>query len=69
MDWRGWVYSIFTLALFIVFVFIVIRYYGANKKQNEQAEKPKYRMLDDDDTPKNNRSVLMPFRLKLRSCN
>ena len=52
MDWRGWVYFIFTVALFIVFVFIIIRYYGANKKQNEQAEKPKYRMLDDDDTPK-----------------
>lgn len=49
MDWRGWVYSIFTVALFIVFVFIVIRYYGSDKKHNEQVEKPKLKMLDDDD--------------------
>ncbi len=52
MDWRGWVYSIFTFSLFIVFVFIVVRYYGRDKKKNKETESPKYRMLDDDDDKK-----------------
>ena len=49
MDWSGWVYTVSTVALFAVFVFIILRYYGAGKKVKEETEKPKYRMLDDDD--------------------
>lgn len=52
MDWRGWVYFVFTLSLFIAFVFIVVRYYGRDRKKNEQTEEPKYRMLNDDDDKK-----------------
>ncbi len=49
MDWSAWVYVISTVALFAVFVFIIARYYGGGRKVKEEAEKPKYRMLDDDD--------------------
>jgi len=49
MDWSGWVYFISTVALFVVFVFIIFRYYATDKKATKETEKPKYRMLDDDD--------------------
>ena len=49
MDWRGWLYFITTCSLFIVFVFVIFRYYGADRKQTDDTEKPKYRMLDDED--------------------
>jgi len=50
MDLGGWVYIISTFALFIAFLYIVTRYYGADRKKTEEAECPKYRMLEDDDT-------------------
>ena len=46
MDWGSIVYLGVTVALFIIFVLIVIRTYS--KKRKEQGEAPKYRMLDDD---------------------
>lgn len=50
MQWSGWIKFIFTIALFIVFVLIVINYYRPKKKEDaDKVEKPKYTMLDDDD--------------------
>lgn len=50
MQWSGWIYFGFTMALFIVFVVIVVYYYKPRKKSElEHFEKPKYKMLSDDD--------------------
>ncbi len=43
----GWIYFGFTVLMFAVFIGIVIHYY--NPKRKESVEKPKYRILDDDD--------------------
>ena len=43
----GWIYFGFTVVLFTIFIGIVIHYYNPGKK--EEVEKPKYRILDEDD--------------------
>jgi len=43
----GWIYFGFTVALFLVFIGIIIHYY--NPKNKEKVEKPKYRIFDEDD--------------------
>lgn len=47
MQWSGWIYFGFTIALFIVFIVIVFYYY--NPKKKEKIEKPKYKIFDDDE--------------------
>lgn len=47
MQWSGWIYFGFTIALFVAFIVVVIYYY--NPKKKEKMEKPKYTMFDDDD--------------------
>lgn len=46
MQWSGWIYFGFTIALFIAFIVIVIYYY--NPKKKEKIERPKYKMFDDE---------------------
>lgn len=46
MDWGSILYLGVTLTLFIIFAVIVIRTYS--RKNKDQGEAPKYRMLDDD---------------------
>lgn len=47
MQWSGWIYFGFTIALFIAFIVVVIYYY--NPKKKEKIERPKYRMFDADE--------------------
>jgi len=47
MQWSGWIYFGFTIALFIAFIVVVIYYY--NPKKKEKIEKPKYKMFDDEE--------------------
>lgn len=47
MQWSGWIHFGITIALFIAFIVIVIYYY--NPKKKEKVERPKYKMLDDDE--------------------
>ena len=47
MQWSGWIYFGFTVALFIAFIVVVIYYY--NPKKKEKMERPKYTMFDDDE--------------------
>jgi cbb3-type cytochrome oxidase subunit 3 len=50
MIMSGWVYFGITAALFIVLIVLVVHYYKPRKKDEvEHFEKPKYKMLDDDD--------------------
>jgi cbb3-type cytochrome oxidase subunit 3 len=51
MVWSGWIYFTCTTALFIVFAVVLYHYYNPRKKKDEkdEFEKPKYKMLDDDD--------------------
>ncbi|TAN45808.1 MAG: CcoQ/FixQ family Cbb3-type cytochrome c oxidase assembly chaperone [Nitrospirae bacterium] len=51
MVWSGWINFIFTFALFVVFLVVVFHYYNPRKKKEdkEHVEKPKYKMLEDDD--------------------
>jgi len=46
MDWGSILYLGMTFGLFVIFALIVIRTY--RRKNREQGEAPKYRMLDDD---------------------
>lgn len=51
MSLSGWIYFIFTVVLFVVFVVILNHYYNPrrNRSEKEEVEKPKYKMLDDDE--------------------
>ncbi len=46
MDWGSILYLGVTIGLFAIFVVIVVRTYS--KKNKEQGEAAKYKMLDDD---------------------
>ena len=47
MELKAWLYFGFTALLTLVFVCIIVYYYRGKRKQ--RVERPKYRMLDEDD--------------------
>jgi cbb3-type cytochrome oxidase subunit 3 len=49
MSLRALLYLVFTVLLAAVFAGIVVFYYG--RRRIDRIEKPKYRMLEDDDKP------------------
>ncbi|MBI5213879.1 MAG: cbb3-type cytochrome c oxidase subunit 3 [Nitrospirae bacterium] len=53
MQWSGWINFGITVVLFIILIMIVAHYYRPRKKSDvERFEKPKYKMLSDDDEDK-----------------
>lgn len=50
MGFSAWAYFGFTVALFLIFVGIILYYYAPARKS--RVEKPKYMMLDDDEPNK-----------------
>lgn len=46
MSYEAWAYFLFTFALFVVFVLIILYYYNPRRKKDVEA--PKHRMLDDE---------------------
>lgn len=50
MVFSAWAYFGFTLALFLVFVGIIVYYFSPKRKS--RVEEPKYMMLDDDEPDK-----------------
>ena len=47
MELKAWLYFGFTALLTLVFVCVIVYYYRGKRKQ--RVERPKYRMLDEDD--------------------
>ena len=47
MELKAWLYFGFTSLLALIFLFIIIYYYRGKRKK--RVERPKYRMLDEDD--------------------
>ncbi len=47
MQWSGWIYFGFTVAMFVAFI-VAVRY-CYNPKRKTKIEEPKFRMLDDEE--------------------
>jgi cbb3-type cytochrome oxidase subunit 3 len=50
MQFSGWIHFGITVVLVIILILIVVYYYRPRKKRDiEHFERPKYKMLEDDD--------------------
>lgn len=50
MSYEAWAYFLFTFALFVVLVFIILYYF--NPRRKKEVEAPKHRMLDGEEKNK-----------------